>query len=49
MEEIFQFKEYGKFGVQELLCFTAEDRRWFLKRIERHMREKNDTNPNQPD
>jgi hypothetical protein len=40
MEQQFQLKHYGKLDLWEQAHMNAEDRAWWLKRIEKELREK---------
>lgn len=41
MEECFQLKEHGKLNLFEQANMTAEDRHWWLKRLEKEYQERN--------
>lgn len=41
MEQTFMLKEYGKLNLFEQNNMTSEDRRWWLKRLEREINERN--------
>lgn len=40
MEQQFQLKYYGKLDLWEQSQLNAEDRAWWLKRIEKELKEK---------
>lgn len=40
MEQQFQLKHYGNLSLFEQARMTAEDRAWWIKRIERELKEK---------
>jgi hypothetical protein len=35
MEELFILKRYGNLSIFEILTMTAEERAWWIKRIDR--------------
>lgn len=39
MEEQFQLHEFGGLSLSDQNTMTAEDRAWWLKRAERHLKE----------
>jgi hypothetical protein len=42
MEEQFQLHEYGKLSIFEQSEMTAEERAWWMKRIQREIEERNE-------
>jgi len=42
MEQQFQLKHYGKLTIFEQNQMTSEERSWFLKRLEREFKERQD-------
>jgi len=46
MEEMFQLKHYGKLTFFEQNSITAEDRAWYLKRLEREFKEQQEREKN---
>ena len=42
MEQQFQLKHHGKLDLFEQNQMTAEERSWFIKRLEREFKEQNE-------
>tara|TARA_R110000868_G_scaffold115679_8_gene308787 strand:+ start:429 stop:617 length:189 start_codon:yes stop_codon:yes gene_type:complete len=40
MEQQFQLKHYGKLSIFEQNQMTAEERSWFIKRLEKEFKDK---------
>lgn len=40
MEQQFQLKHYGKLSIFEQNNMTAEDRNWYLKRLEKEFKDR---------
>ena len=40
MEQQFQLKHYGELSIFEQNNMTAEDRNWFMRRLEKEFKEK---------
>lgn len=45
MEESFLLKQYGHLTLMEQAGLTAEDRKWWLKKIDEENNRKNNTKP----
>jgi hypothetical protein len=42
LEQQFQLKHYGNLDVFEQNSMTAEDRKWYMKRLEKEFKERSD-------
>ena len=42
MEQAFQLKYYGNISSIELMYMNAEERAWWLRRLEKQLRKEND-------
>ena len=49
MEESFLLKQYGHLTLMEQACLTAEDRKWWLKKLDEENNRKNNTPVSAPD
>ena len=47
MEQQFQLKYHGKLSLFEQTAMTSEERAWFLKRLEKEFKDKQDAEKKQ--